>query len=50
MQEVGGAEMGTGAFGPSILARSSEGAISTEAIQSEIKMLKKKDKQIDHLN
>jgi hypothetical protein len=42
--------MGTGAFGPSIVAGSSDGAISTEAIQSEIRMLKNREKQVDKFN
>ena len=36
---LSGAEMGTGAVGPSIAAGSSDGGLSTEAIRNELKML-----------
>lgn len=42
--------MGTGAIGPTILAGSSEGGISTEAIRNELKMLENKDEELDHFN
>ena len=34
-----GVEMGTGAIGPSIVAGSSDGGLSSEAIRNELKML-----------
>ena len=34
-----GVEMGTGPVGPSIVARSSDGGLSSEAIRNELKML-----------
>ena len=49
--EMAGAEMGTGAVGPSIVARSSDGGLSTEAIRNELKMLDRNDnRRLDQFN